>query len=126
LLKPADKANKDEEAAKPKHLPEIPVRVEDLKQYAGDYWSDELGVAYRLAIAADELQLTAILAGSSFPRSSDLQGKILVPVGNDTFEIPDADLTLHFQRESAAVPATFVLDAGRTKGMIFRRASGPQ
>jgi hypothetical protein len=77
-------------------------------------------------VAGEKLQIAGLFGTGSFRRSSELQGKMLVPVAKDTFEIPDEGLTVRFQHDSTGAPNTFVLDAGRTQGMIFHRmASGP-
>jgi hypothetical protein len=101
------------------------MTASELQQYAADYWSDELGVSYRFSMTGERLRIAGLFAAGSFRRSSDLQGKLLVPVAKDTFEVPDEGLTVRFQHDSAGAPSTFVLDAGRTQGMIFHRmASG--
>jgi CubicO group peptidase (beta-lactamase class C family) len=118
----ATEADPDENS---KHRPQIPMITSELQQYAADYWSDELGVSYRFSVTGEKLQIAGLFSTGSFRRSSELQGKMLVPVAKDTFEIPDEGLTLRFHQDSAGVPSTFVLDAGRTQGMIFHRmASG--
>ncbi len=58
------------------------------------------------------------------PRSSDLQGTVLIPVAKDEFDTRVAGATFHFQRDAAGFPASFSLDVGRSKGMIFKRSSG--
>ena len=45
----AGEVGEDEDADREKK--EISVREEELQGYAGDYWSEELGATYRLAIA---------------------------------------------------------------------------
>jgi CubicO group peptidase (beta-lactamase class C family) len=123
VMKPqaAKKDEDDEEEPKPRAA--IPVSSGAIVDYAGDYWSDELGVVYRFKMTGDKLLFTGIFDGGAFPRSTDLQGRTLVPVGKDEFELPDTGMTLKFQRDSSGLPVTFVLDAGRTKGMIFHRRS---
>ncbi|MGB8325538.1 MAG: serine hydrolase domain-containing protein [Candidatus Acidiferrum sp.] len=127
VLRPKEaKANDADPDENPKHRPQIPMNASELQQYAADYWSDELGVSYRFSMTGEKLQVAGLFGAGSFRRSSELQGKLLVPVAKDTFEIPDEGLTVRFQRASDGAPSTFVLDAGRTQGMIFHRmASGP-
>jgi CubicO group peptidase (beta-lactamase class C family) len=127
LLQPKQAKGKDADPDEsPKHRPQILVSASELQPYAADYWSDELGVSYRFSMTGEKLQIAGIFSAGSFRRSSELQGKILVPVAKDTFEIPDEGLTVRFQHDSTGAPNTFVLDAGRTQGMIFHRmASGP-
>jgi CubicO group peptidase (beta-lactamase class C family) len=123
LMKPKEPKKKERDPEEPEHRPAVPVSADGLAHYAGDYSSDELGVTYRFAMSGEALKFAGIFAGDSFPRSTELAGKTLVPVGKDQFEIPDEYLTLTFQRDSAGTPTTIVLDAGRTKGMIFHRSS---
>jgi CubicO group peptidase (beta-lactamase class C family) len=123
LMKPKEPEKKERDPEEPEHRPAVPVSADELARYAGDYSSDELGVTYRFAMSGGALKFTGIFAGGPFPRSTELADKSLVPVGKDQFEIPDEYLTLTFQRDSAGVPQTIVLDAGRTKGMIFHRSS---
>src|SRR2546430_12506925 len=44
----------------------VSLSPEQIKNYQGDYWSDELGVAYRLGIVDGKLKVVALLdaAGS--------------------------------------------------------------
>ena len=90
---------------------------------AGDYWSEELGVAYRLRFANGKLVLDKILLTGGIPRSSDSEGKAFVPVGKNEFQMTAAGLEIRFQFDAAGQPVSFTLDAGRTKGMIFKRTS---
>ena len=114
------KEEDDEEQTKPK--PEVPVAAEELKKLAGDYWSDELGVAYRLQFVNGKLLLDKILAGG-VPRSGDFSGKPFVPVGKNEFQMTASGVEIRFQFNTAGQPVSFTLDAGRTKGMIFKRTS---
>jgi CubicO group peptidase (beta-lactamase class C family) len=122
LLGPKDPNKEDREARRSK--PEISVPADDLKALAGLYWSDELAVSYELDLSDGKLTLARLLGAGGMPRSSSLQGTVLVPVTNDEFEAHDAGATLHFQRDAAGKAASFTLDVGRSKGMIFKRSSG--
>jgi len=118
--KETKKEEDDEEQAKAK--PEVPVAAEELTKLAGNYWSDELGVAYRLQVANGKLVLDKILSGG-VPRSSDSAGKVLIPVGKNEFQLAGPGFEIRFQFDASGQPASFTLDAGRTKGMIFKRTS---
>lgn len=120
LMKPAEPEKQEKDPEEPEHRPAMLVSQGDLAPYAGDYSSDELGVTYRFAMIDGVLKFSGIFA-NGFPRSTEFAEKTLVPVGKDLFEIPDEYVTLTFQRDSNGAPATITLDAGRTKGMIFRR-----
>lgn len=122
LLKPKDA--KKEDAEEQKKRPEITVSSKDLKSLAGFYSSEELAVTYKVAVVDDKLTLVQLLGTSGMPRSSDLQGTVLIPVAKDEFDARAAGATFHFQRDSSAVVTSFILDVGRSKGMIFKRASG--
>ena len=117
--KPPKKDDDDEDDRK--RRPEIQVSSGELASLAGDYFSDELGVSYRLAIANDKLTVAAILV-AGIPRSNDLAGKQIIPVAKDEFElIGDEPISLKFSRDPAGRPASFALDAGRTTGITFVR-----
>ncbi len=122
LLKPKDPKKEDREEQKKK--PEITVPSEDLKLLAGLYWSEDLAVTYRLAMAEDKLTLVQLLGAGGMPRSSDLQGTVLIPVAKDEFDTRVAGATFHFERDAAGLSTSFTLDVGRSKGMIFKRSSG--
>jgi hypothetical protein len=100
------------------------MAAEELKKMAGTYASDELGVSYQLQVSDEKLKLAGILISGAIPRSSEFVGKMLVPVAKDEFRLSGSPVRIRFQRDSAGQPVSFTLDAGRTKGMIFRRTSG--
>jgi CubicO group peptidase (beta-lactamase class C family) len=117
--KPLKKDDDDEEDSKPR--PKISLPDAELAALAGEYSSDELGVTYRLTVANGRLTLATILA-AGIPRSNDLAGKQIVPVGRDEFELAGEEpINLKFTRDSAGHPASFALDARRTTGIIFVR-----
>jgi CubicO group peptidase (beta-lactamase class C family) len=122
LLKSKD--SKKEEREKPKRKAEISVPAQDLTAIAGAYWSEELAVTYQLAIKDGKVTLEQVLGSGAMPRSSSLQGTVLVPVAKDEFDAPSAGLTFHFQRGAAGLLSSFTLDAGRSRGMLFKRSSG--
>jgi CubicO group peptidase (beta-lactamase class C family) len=123
VLKEKPKKDEDDEA-ETKAKPEVAVAAAELKKLTGDYWSEELGVAYRLRLASDKLVLDKILLTGDIPRSSESEGKAFVPVGKNEFRLTGAGLEIRFQFDAAGQPVSFTLDAGRTKGMIFKRTSG--
>jgi CubicO group peptidase (beta-lactamase class C family) len=121
LLKPKEK--KAEHRHETVRKPEISVPAETLGAMAGLYWSDELAVTYKLGLVDGKLTLAQILGLPNMPRSSELNGTILIPVAKDEFDAADAGMSLHFQRNSAGLPDSFTLDVGRSKGMLFKRIS---
>jgi CubicO group peptidase (beta-lactamase class C family) len=122
LLKP--KEPKREERDEQKKKPEISVSVEALKPLTGLYRSEELAVTYTLDLVEGKLTLVKLMGAGGMPRSSGLQGTVLIPVAIDEFDAQTAGATFHFQRDAAGLPTSFTLDVGRSKGMIFKRSSG--
>ncbi len=119
----AEKDRSEDDEEKPK-MQEIKTAGRPLADFAGDYWSDELGVTYRLAVAGGALRLARVLDASGWPRSLDLPDNSLKPSGSDQFDAAFG-LKLHFSEDAAHRIAGFTLDAGRTKGMMFLRRTGP-
>jgi len=96
----------------------------ELGAYAGDYASDELGVTFRLAMVEGKLKLLAMLDPAGFRRSGGIPLNELLPALVDEFEVSGTPVTLRFTRIAEHSVTGFILDAGRTTGMIFtRRAS---
>jgi CubicO group peptidase (beta-lactamase class C family) len=84
-----------------------PAAGPKLALYAGRFTSDELGTTYLLAEQGDKLLLTV-------PRSEPAP---LVHVEGDTFTVPMYGVSLKFTKDRKS----FTLDAGRVKGLTFRR-----
>lgn len=122
LLKPNEV--KKGERGEQKKKPEISVPAEELRALQGLYGSDELAVTYKLTVVDGKLTIAQLLDAGGMPRSSGLKGTVLVPVAKDEFDAHDAGATFHFRTDSAAIPTSFTLDVGRSKGMIFKRVSG--
>jgi CubicO group peptidase (beta-lactamase class C family) len=100
----------------------LPLTAEQLNSYVGDYWSTELGVAYRLGIADGGLRMVALLDGAGTLRTNNLPFKQLFSVtATDEFAIVKMPIAIHFQRDSNQLVKGFTLDAGRTRGMTFSR-----
>src|SRR5713226_8027182 len=118
LMKPKEQ-RKPEETEK-KEKTEISLTAQQLQSYAGDYWSEELGVAYRLAVADGRIKVVAMRDGSGSPRVNNFPAELLRSTGTDEFEVGKSGVTLHFNRASPSASG-FTLDAGRTKGISFLR-----
>jgi CubicO group peptidase (beta-lactamase class C family) len=118
------KKEADEEEGASKAKAEIQVAASELQKLAGDYWSNELGVAYRLKIVNEKLALDKILLTGGIPRSTAFQGKAFVAVGKNEFQLPGTGVEIEFQFDAAGQPVSLTLNAGRTKGLIFKRTSG--
>jgi hypothetical protein len=123
VLKEKEPKKDDDDEAETKTKPEVPIAAAELRKLTGDYWCDELGVAYRLRLASDKLVLDKILLTGGIPRSSESEGKAFVPVGKNQFRLTGAGREIRFQFDASGQPVSFTLDAGRTKGMIFKRTS---
>jgi CubicO group peptidase (beta-lactamase class C family) len=118
LMKPRESKPKESDN---KEKTETAVSVEELKNYSGEYWSEELGVAYRLGVADGRIKVLAILDGSGSPRVNNFSTDVLRAVGSDEFEVGKSGVTLRFQRSAKKPASAFALEAGRTKGLVFQR-----
>lgn len=85
----------------------------DLTAYAGEYWSDELQVTYKLAVGDGKLHL----------RAKNLPTGPLRPTVADEFDLAGSPIVIHFTRGADQHITGFLLDAGRTRGMVFTRRS---
>ncbi|HKO05254.1 MAG TPA: serine hydrolase domain-containing protein [Candidatus Acidoferrales bacterium] len=94
----------------------------DLAVYAGDYWSDELRVTYRLAIDDGRLMMSDIIGADGVPRRGGIPKKEFQPIAADEFKQSRPQMTLRFTRDAGGAVAGFMLDAGRTRGMAFARS----
>lgn len=92
--------------------------------FAGDYWSGELGVTYRLAAADGKLKVVGMLDGGGFMRTSTLPPEGFGATGPDEFRLGEMGITIHFERDASRAVTGFKLDAGRTLGMSFTRRNG--
>jgi len=117
LMKPKEQ-NKEEDKNKEKS--EIALAAEQLKPYPGDYWSEELGVVYRLGLSDGSIKVAAVVDASGAPRVNNFRNEMRA-TGADEFEVGKTGVTLHFSRDANQGPSAFTLDAGRTKGIVFQR-----
>jgi CubicO group peptidase (beta-lactamase class C family) len=98
----------------------ISLTKEQLAAYAGDYWSEEMGVSYRLAVRDGALKVVAVLDKIGIPRANNFAKEDFRPTGADVFTVGEDGLMVKFKRDGGAV-AEFQLDAGRSTGIVFRR-----
>ena len=120
LMKPKEvKKEMEEKLEKEKKL--IPQTTEQLRSYQGDYWSDELGVAYRLGIVDGKLKVVALLDASGAAHTGDLPRDAFEATAADNFEMNQTGIAVHFERDQQQSVKGFTLDAGRTRGVIFTR-----
>ena len=124
MMKPRDaKKELDEDTKKENHGGAL--TAEQLQAYVGDYWGEELGVTYRLAIADGNLRVAGILDRSSLPRTNHFSPNELRPAGDDQFTIGGEFVTVKFKRDAKGAASEFELDAGRTAGVTFTRVGAP-
>jgi hypothetical protein len=120
LMKPREaKKETKEESAKEKKV--ISQTAEQLKSYQGDYWSDELGVTYRLGIADGNLKVVALLDATGSRHTGSLPDNTFESTAPDNFEMNETHIMIHFERDQAQGVKGFTMDAGRTRDMIFTR-----
>jgi len=80
----------------------------ELQAFAGDYYSDELESTYRVRVDGSGLRLR---------RGERRQDFALLPGTTDVFSIPGS--TIRFRRGPDGTVAGLVVDAGRTRGLVF-------
>jgi hypothetical protein len=102
----------------------ISLTAEQLHSYQGDYWSDELGVAYRLGIVDGKLKVIALLDAAGSAHAGNLPAIAFEATAADKFEMNEERITIKFERDQQQSVKGFTLDAGRTRGMIFTRRNG--
>lgn len=124
LMKPKEEKQEAERKAE-NEKKAIALTAEQLHSYTGDFWSLELGVAYRLGIADGSLKLVGLLDGAGTLRTSNLPLKSFSATAVDEFTMEKTPIEIHFQRDSNQHVARFTLDAGRTRGLIFSRRDAP-
>jgi CubicO group peptidase (beta-lactamase class C family) len=124
-MKPKEEKKDAERQREKSAEKEIAVTAAQLKAYLGDYWSNELGVTYRLGVVDDKLKVVAILDGSGFTRANDFFSDAFGATSADEFRLSKMPIKIHFERNSNQAISGFKLDAGRTLGMIFTRRNDP-
>ncbi len=90
----------------------LELSAEQLAAYAGDYYSEELDVTYRLRVEGDTLRLFL----------GNWLDSPLVPSEPGVFRA--GVLTFRFTREARERLSGFLLDAGRVRNLRFERAKG--
>ncbi|HEX4546384.1 MAG TPA: serine hydrolase domain-containing protein [Candidatus Acidoferrum sp.] len=102
----------------------IVLTAEQWNGYPGDYWSEELGVAYRLGVVDGKLKIAALLDAAGTPRTSNIPWKAFEPTSANDFEMEGTGMAIHFEKDQQQMVKGFALDAGRTRGMIFTKRDG--
>jgi hypothetical protein len=124
LMKPKDEKKKDEDEEDDNNKMEKArqgLKAEELQVYAGDYWSEELGVTYRLGARDEALNVMGIMDRVGMPKANGFANKEVRKAGKDKFSVGGDEVTFAFERDGAGKVAGFVVDAGRTVGIRFLR-----
>src|SRR6266478_260913 len=82
LMKP--KENKSTESEN-KEKSEIAVDTDQLRNYSGEYWSEELGVVYRLGVTDGRIKVLSVVDASGSPRVNNFSADALRAIGADEF-----------------------------------------
>jgi CubicO group peptidase (beta-lactamase class C family) len=87
-----------------------------LQDYAGDYWSEELRVAYRVEIRD----------GSLGVRQRSGTWVRFMPIGEDRFDAEQGGAALEFTRNSASQITELKVSGGRIRNVRFVRSTMPR
>jgi CubicO group peptidase (beta-lactamase class C family) len=123
LMKPKE-PRKEPERRPETEKKSVTLTAEQLAAYAGDYWSQELGITYRLGVEGSNLKVVAIVDGSGTVRTDVPIRRPFAATGDNEFAVERPRFAIHFQRDAHQALTGFTLDAGRTRGMIFSRKDG--
>jgi hypothetical protein len=116
--KPAEKKEMEEE---PKHKPEIQLSEDQLKAYAGEYFSEELAAIYKVEVKDGKLRMKVQVGPGNFVKLAIDDKDTLRATAPDEFELAETGVTVHFKRQAEKGVTGFTLDAGRTKGVTFEK-----
>jgi CubicO group peptidase (beta-lactamase class C family) len=123
--KPAQPTDVDGDEKTPKSKIPFSISRAQLDQFTGDYWSEELGVMYRLAETGDGLKLKAILDSSGLPRANNRSSSQLQASKPDEFTLGNEGTTFAFQRDSNSRVTGFLVNAEGSTGISFVRRGEP-
>src|SRR6267142_202625 len=115
------KEEKKKESGDERKKGEMRLAEEQLRDYLGDYFSAELRVSYRLEAAEVKLKLTMGLPSGAFGGLGNNPQEYLRATGTDEFEFGNTGIAIHFRRDAEHRVTGFMLDAGRTRGLVFVR-----
>ena len=120
VMRPKEEKKKESEEDERQKV-EIRLAEEQVREYRGDYSSDELRVSYRLEAAEGKLKLAIGLPSGAFGSLGNSPQDYLRATGTDAFQFGDTGIAIHFQRNAEHRVTAFMLDVGRTRGLIFVR-----
>jgi CubicO group peptidase (beta-lactamase class C family) len=121
VMKPKTVKSAEEDDERKKESPTISLTKEQLAAYAGDYWAEEVGASYRLAVRDGALKVVAVADRLGMPRANNFAKEEFRPTATDVFTVGEDQLTVKFKRDGGTI-SEFELDAGRSTGIVFRRA----
>lgn len=78
-------------------------------------------MSYRLAVRDGALKVVAVQDKSGIPRANSFAKDEFRPTATDVFTVGEEGLSVKFKRDGGT-PSEFELDAGRSTGIVFRRA----
>jgi CubicO group peptidase (beta-lactamase class C family) len=96
----------------------------ELAAFAGDYWSNELQVTYRLTIKDGKLWMKDLIGADGFVHAGTIPSNELRPVFKDEFDLKGAPITIHFTRDEKHTVMGFTLDGFGERHIVFARLSG--
>jgi CubicO group peptidase (beta-lactamase class C family) len=120
LMKPKEEKKKESTKDEQQKV-EIRLTEEQLCDYRGDYFSDELRIVYRLEASEGKLNLTIGQPSGAFSGLGNSQQDYLRATGTDEFEVGNRGIKVHFRRNAEHLVTSLLLDAGRTRGLVFER-----
>jgi CubicO group peptidase (beta-lactamase class C family) len=89
--------------------------------FAGDYYSKELGVLYRLRLQGGKLALVAISQPNGIPRTGVPLPNPLRPTIQNEFELSSLGMRAHFIKDANDKVIGFDLQEARSGGILFLR-----
>jgi len=120
VMKPKTVKSAEADEERKKEPATISLTKEQLGAYAADYWSEEMGVSYRLAVRDGALKVVAVADRIGIPRANNFAKEDFRPTGTDIFTVGEGELTVKFRRDDGTA-SEFELDAGRSTGIVFLR-----
>jgi hypothetical protein len=102
----------DESTGRPATYEKVePITPPSLDEYAGVYYSPELGISYTLAVEDGKLTV----------RRRKYNPATLVSLSKDTFIESSTEYSVDFQRDAAGAITGFGLTDGRVRNLRFER-----
>jgi len=92
-----------------------------LAAYAGDYWSDDLKVTYRLTVKDGKLWMSDLIGANGITRPGNVPFSEFQPLWKDTFDLNGAPLVFHFERDQGGKVDALTLNGFHEPGIAFVR-----